>query len=204
MVRDDHDTTRVDDAARLARARRVYERARIAGACLRAWPVLLFVLLACLIARTLWVGLAFAALAAVACIALEWRGQIWGRACRVGLVAGLFPLLAALGVRAVGHVCLPGGCVSLCAPACSVGGALAGAWLVWGARRARNKGELRARSDASVLLVAGATLALLEGALGCSCASFAGVWGLCLSLGAAVLIGVGSDLLSGARGAPSP
>lgn len=151
------------------RARVAYETGRLWRAALAAAPIL--VLAAC--AGQIG-GLTPGALALGAAVYLVgslflWRGQDAGRAVLPGVVAGIAPLSLALGARALGHVCTGDMCVSLCVPACACGGLLAGLMVTWFARRT----EAEARS-----WVCAGSIALLTGALGCSCAGFGGIVGL--------------------------
>ncbi|HEX2882150.1 MAG TPA: hypothetical protein VHO25_21670, partial [Polyangiaceae bacterium] len=100
-------------------------------------------------------------------VLLLWYGQGLQRAVLPGVFAGLIPLASALCANHFGHVCTGGGCVSLCLPACILGGVSAGALLGYWAR---------GRSWGFVL--AASSLALLTGAMGCGCIGYAGVLGL--------------------------
>lgn len=151
------------------RARLAYEAGRLWRAALAAAPIL--VLAACAgqvggrTSGALSLGVAVYLVGSL----FLWRGQDAGRAVLPGILAGVVPLSFALGARALGHVCTGEVCVSLCVPACASGGVLAGLMITWFARRT----SAEARS-----WVCAGSLALLTGALGCSCAGFGGILGL--------------------------
>jgi hypothetical protein len=101
-------------------------------------------------------------------VLLLWYGRELRRAVLPGLALGMLPLVLALCANHM-HSCGHGVCVSLCVPACVMGGLCAGVGIaVIGHRTRRSLGYWAA---ASVLI-------LLTGAMGCSCAGYAGVVGL--------------------------
>ncbi len=105
---------------------------------------------------------------------LVWRGGLAAFTGLSGLKAGLVPLCFAHAANLYGHVCVPGqGCTSLCVPACAAGGLLAGLLVELAARKSARPAVVRA---------GGATVALLTGALGCSCIGFGGLAGLALGM----------------------
>lgn len=162
-----------DSQLAFARAVRAYERGRFAWAATFAFPLGALAVLACCLGTR--VGLAVSVgttLVATAWVFL-WRGQTLGRAVFPGVVAGLVPLALAFGARSVGHVCTGSECVSLCVPACTAGGLVAGVVIARAGRHASS--QLRFYGGASAL-------AVLVGALGCSCVGFGGVAGLGLGL----------------------
>ncbi len=155
------------------RALRAYEAGRRKLATMVAIPLLLpGVLAACLGARPL---LAAAIAASMACMGwvFVWRGRVAGRAVLPGVVAGLVPLGMALCAQSLGHVCTGSECYSLCVPACTSGGVIAGFVI---ARLGRH-----VESPIRFWALAG-TMAALEGSLGCSCVGFGGMVGLVLGL----------------------
>ncbi len=113
--------------------------------------------------------------------AAVWRGGPFALAATSGLKAGLVPLIVSHAANLYGHVCIPGqGCTSLCVPACTAGGVVAGAFVEYVARNSKNPMLVR---------VGGAGLAFCTGSLGCSCVGYAGMLGLTLGLGCTVLLG---------------
>lgn len=161
----------------LARARRAYERGRAKRALALAAPVLLMVAAAALLGsrRSTFVpgGLALLGTSWF----FLWRGQTLGRAVLPGVLAGVAPLVLALAARSYGHLCTGDRCMSLCIPACSLGGLVAGALIARTARDTPHRGRF---------IVGASTLAVLVGALGCSCVGFGGIAGLGLGLALAV------------------
>lgn len=169
------------DLARLERrARRGYELARVRDAVLGVAPLLLIVPLAACLSRdaasTIWFGSATLALAGV----LLWYGRDAQKAVLPGIAAGLVPLLLALCANRM-HYCGPDGCTSLCVPACTLGGGLAGLVV---ARIGRQKGV------GVWFWLSASTLALLTGAMGCSCIGYSGIVGLGLGFGGGLLPGL--------------
>lgn len=157
-----------DVTALMRRARRGYELGRVRRALLGVAPLLLIVpLAACSTARpasTLLFGAATFAIGAL----LLWYGRDPQKAVLPGVAAGLVPLVMALCANRM-HYCGPDGCTSLCVPACTLGGVLAGLVVarVGHVRRARVWYWLSASG-----------LALLTGAMGCSCIGYSGIFGL--------------------------
>ena len=99
-----------------------------------------------------------------------WRGGAPTLAAMSGLKAGLIPLVLAHAANLYGHVCIPGqGCSTLCVPACSAGGLMAGLFIERVARRA---------AKPNVIRLGGAGVAFVTGALGCSCVGWGGMVGL--------------------------
>lgn len=163
----------IDQRAALARAERAYELGRARHAATLASPVVaLSVVAACLGSRPQTSALVGLALLAVTWLLL-WRGQTLGRSVFPGVVAGLVPLVLALGARSYGHVCTGSECVSLCIPACTIGGAVAGFVIARAGRHAASR---------SLFILGAGTLAVLVGSLGCSCVGYGGVAGLGVGL----------------------
>jgi len=160
----------------MRRARRGYELSRVRQALLGMAPLLFIVpLAACMTARplsTVWLGAATFALGGV----MLWYGREPQKAVLPGVAAGLVPLMLALCANRM-HYCGPDGCTSLCVPACTLGGVLAGLVV---ARVGHGR-----RAGAWYWLSASG-LALLTGAMGCSCIGYSGVFGL----GAGFALGV--------------
>lgn len=172
-----------------AAARGAYERSRLSKAVAVAAPV------AVLPALSFWLGTSLASAtllggALVAAVLLVvWRGGAVALSGAVGLKAGVVPLAFAHAAKLFGHVCTPAGCTTLCVPACATGGVIAGALVEWWARRSPRAHLTRGL---------GAGVALMTGALGCSCVGYAGV--------AALLVGLAASMVAGrfvSRGTPA-
>lgn len=150
------------------KARWAYEFARLRRAALGAMPVLVIVAVTmCLTHRPLS-ALGFGLAAAVFSVAMLWYGREPQRAMLPGVVAGLVPLVLALCASHM-HSCGPNGCTSYCVPACALGGVVAGLAVAGvGHRRRAGVG----------FWVSAALLAVLTGAMGCSCVGYSGVIGL--------------------------
>jgi hypothetical protein len=162
------------------RVRRAYEFGRVLLGVRRAAlvaPMAALSLVACERPGPTWLA---ASLLAAVVVLFEWRGQAFARGARVGLVAGLPPLLLPLIVRATLHVCNATFCLpysTVCLGAGVVGGGFMGLSAV--RRGVHGSG-----------VAAAALVASLAGSLGCLVAGLGGVVGLVagLGLGAAPLI----------------
>lgn len=159
------------------RARRAYELARVRRAIVGVLPVLVIIACAAPFAQRLASTLGFGLATAVAGAVMLWYGRDPQRAVLPGVVAGLVPLALSLGANFV-HVCGPLGCSSLCVPACSLGGTLAGLGVA-------RVGHRRRAGPAFWLSASG--LALLTGAMGCACIGYSGLVGLGLGFGAGLV-----------------
>lgn len=96
------------------------------------------------------------------------------------VVAGVCPLACGLMAGYGGHVCIGGTCSTLCIPACTASGFVAGALL----------GRLWKRRHSSTLVVLVTGLVTWSvGSLGCSCAGNGGLWGMTLGLIAGASLG---------------
>jgi len=162
------------------RARRGYELFRLRNALLGVSPLFFIVPLAACLSRdaasTAWFGGATFVLAGV----LLWYGRDPQRAVLPGVAAGLVPLLLALCANRM-HYCGPDGCTSLCVPACTLGGGLAGL-VVARVGRQRRAGVW--------FWLSASTLALLTGAMGCSCIGYSGILGLGLGFAGGLVPGL--------------
>jgi hypothetical protein len=167
------------------RARTRYEVARLRAATLGVVPLALVVAMAlCFTARptsTLGFGLAAAAVGVV----LLWYGRDPQRAVLPGAAAGLVPLALSLCANQIHH-CGSDGCSSFCAPACTLGGVVAGLAV---ARIA-----VRRRAGVWFWLPASG-MALLTGSMGCTCVGYSGVLGLAFGFA----VGLVPSLLRGPR-----
>ena len=157
------------DLARLEQqARRRYELGRLRRAALGALPLLPVVLVAlCLTQRptsTLCFGLGALGLV----LSMLWYGRAAQRAVLPGVAAGMLPLALSLCANQIHH-CSMNGCSSFCAPACTLGGSLAGLAVMYVARR---------RGLGLGFLLGASGVALLTGAMGCTCVGYSGVLGL--------------------------
>jgi hypothetical protein len=163
----------LDPKLALSRSMRAYEFGRARHAATFALPLAaLSVVAACLGTKPATACVVGLALLATAWFLL-WRGQTLGRSVFPGILAGLVPLALAVGARAYGHVCTGSQCVSLCIPACTVGGVLAGFLIARAGRHAASRGRF---------VLGASALAVLVGSLGCSCVGYGGVAGLGVGL----------------------
>lgn len=161
---DSNDLARVE---RRARAR--YEWSRVRRALIGFSPVLLVVAVAVVLARHPMWAFALGSSLFVGGVVLLWYGRDLRRAVLPGVAAGLVPLLLAQCAVRVGHACTGDGCMMLCVPACTVGGLVAGLTVA--------AAGLTSGSTTSFWLSASG-MALLTGAMGCSCVGSSGVMGL--------------------------
>lgn len=162
-------------------ARHKYEWTRARRAILGFAPSLLIVALAMLAHEHPSSALAFGAAMFVVGVALLWYGRNVRRAVLPGLAMGLLPLALALCANNMGHACMGGQCMTLCVPACTIGGLGAGIGV----------SLIGLRWKQGAAFWAGATaLTLLTGAMGCSCAGSGGVAGLALGYGLGLLPGI--------------
>jgi hypothetical protein len=177
------DSTEVLTLQRRARTR--YEVARLRAATLGVLPLTLVMTAAlCFTERpasTLGFGLAAAAVGLV----LLWYGRAPQRAVLPGAAAGLVPLALSLCANQIHH-CGSDGCSSFCAPACALGGVVAGLLV---ASIGRRRG-----ADVGFWLPASG-MALLTGSMGCTCVGYSGLLGL--------TFGFAVGLVPGLLGGPS-
>lgn len=160
------------------RARVRYELARLRNALVGFAPALLVVAAAACIASRPGYAMAFGCAMFGVGVALLWYGRDLKHAVLPGLAAGLVPLVFALCANHFGHVCTGSGCMSMCVPACTAGGLLAGLTVAVIGYRGRH--GLGYWAGASVI-------ALLTGAMGCACVGYSGVIGLALGYGVGFL-----------------
>ena len=168
------------DEALLVQVRRGYERARWRRAVSGAVPVVVLGALAIFFGQRPWSAAGFGVAATALAVLSLWYGREVQRAVLPAMADGILPLALALGADHW-HACGPGGCTSLCVPACTVGGVLAGL-AVAGV-------GLRRRAGAWYWLAASG-LTVLEGAMGCSCVGGAGVLGLVAGFSVGVMPGL--------------
>jgi hypothetical protein len=160
------------------RARRKYEWARARRAIVGFAPALAVVIIAALANKHPMSALTFGAAMFVVGVGLLWYGREVRRAVLPGLAVGLLPLALALCANHVGHACMGDHCLTLCVPACALGGLGAGFGI----------SIIGVRWKQGWPFWAGCTvLTLLTGAMGCSCVGYGGVAGLVLGYGIGVL-----------------
>ena len=161
-------------AIHFARARRSYETAR----ALRALPWAAFLGIFASLSMVLGTRPEAALLLAAAIAAFSWfslwRGLSLGQAVLPGVLVGVIPFACAFAARSAGHVCTGTSCVSLCIPACSAGGVIAGLLI------ARSSRTIASSRDRRLYIVGAGLCSTLVGALGCSCVGYSGVLGLAL------------------------
>jgi hypothetical protein len=152
------------------RLRFAYELGRLRLSVLGVLPVVLVVVVAVLVSHRPGSALAFGVLTVLAGGIMLFYGRDPQRAVLPGVAAGLIPLTAALCANQVHH-CGPDGCTSFCLPACVAGGIVAGLVVASvGHRRKASPG----------FWVSATGIALLTGAMGCTCVGYSGVVGLML------------------------
>jgi len=159
------------------RARRAYERGRVWLGLRATAPVVPMAALSLLACGRPAATIADAVLLAGLMILFVWRGEAFAQGARLGLWAGLPPLLMPLVVALAGHVCGSSFCPlypSTCLAGGVAGGVLLG-WRSWSAGLDRHA------------LMAGGLVAGLAGTLGCLLAGTGGLIGL----GAGLLLGAG-------------
>jgi hypothetical protein len=151
------------------RARLQYEWARARRAIIGFCPAVVLVALAATLTRRPTVALMFGTLMFAIGVFLLWYGRDLKRAVLPGVVAGLVPLTFSLCANHIGHFCTGEQCMTLCMPACLAGGLAAGVGIAVLAHRSQQSPRF---------WVAASAVALLTGAMGCSCAGSSGVLAL--------------------------
>ena len=162
------------------RARRSYEWSRLRKALLGFAPMLGVVAVAVAFARHPSLALALGLSAFSAGVVLLWYGRDLRRAVLPGVAAGIVPLALAL-CASHWHHCDADACTSFCVPACAAGGLLAGLAVATVGNR---------RRAGAVYWLPASGLALLTGAMGCSCVGHAGIAGLAVGYAAGILPGL--------------
>jgi len=172
------DSTELDKVTR--RVRLHYEWARVKRALLGILPLVVVVCAASVLGRHHSATEAFGALAVVVGAAMFWYGRDPQRAVLPGVLAGFVPLVLAL---CTSHMagCSGDGCMTMCVPACSAGGVIAGLAVASVGNR---------RRAGAVFWLSASSLALLTGAMGCACVGYAGVVGLGVGFAAGVVPGL--------------
>ena len=167
------------DLAKLERqARRKYEWARARRALLGFAPALLVVAVAALANKHPTSAVAFGSVMFVVGASLLWYGREIRRAVLPGLAMGLLPLALALCANHMGHMCMDDRCMTMCVPACTLGGLGAGIGV--------SLIGLRWKQGPAFWLGA-SVLTLLTGAMGCSCVGYSGVAGLAVGYGVGLI-----------------
>ena len=171
------------------RARRVYEFQRLWRALLGVMPVLVVAAVAALFTHRPISALGFGLATVALGVAMLWYGRNPQKAVLPGVAAGLVPLVLALCANHL-HACGRDVCTSVCVPACTAGGLIAGLAVA-------NVG-LRRTAGVWFWLPA-SSLALLTGAMGCACIGYSGVWGLSLGIGIGLVLGQARRVLRAKR-----
>ena len=169
------------DSTDLTRLRRrvrwAYELGRVRRALLGVAPVAVIIAVAACVGHrpmsALWFGLATISAGAV----MLWYGRDPQKAVLPGITAGLVPLVLALCANHI-HSCGPDGCSSLCIPACALGGVIAG-FAVASVGNQRKAGIW--------FWLSASSLAVLTGAMGCTCIGYSGVVGLAFGFASGVV-----------------
>ncbi len=179
------------DLSRLQRrVRWAYELGRLRLALLGIAPLLVIVVVATRVTNrptsTFWFGIATIVVGA----GMLWYGRQPQKAVLPGISAGLVPLVLALCANHL-HACGADSCSSHCVPACTLGGVVAGL-AVAGVGYQRRAGIW--------FCLSASLLALLTGAMGCTCIDYLGVMGL----GIGFAVGVVPVLLRRVFGGKSP
>lgn len=152
------------------RAAQAYERGMLRRAALGATPMVVVSAVAVLLARDPARTGVLGGVVVLAALASFWRRRGVESAAAIGFFAGLVPYAASIvASRWGGHVCMPGGCTSLCLPACTVAGVVAAVIVARSAAR---------RQAGLLFWLLASTMTIATGALGCSCAGFAGASGM--------------------------
>lgn len=160
------------DPHAVAAAKAAYQRGRAKLALTHAAPALVYMAIALLAGSEHHVAaLGFAAFVAGALAVF--LGGPFGRSVLPALVYGALPFAVTHVVQSFGHVCIPGGCVSWCMPACAATGLVVGVAFARRAERDR---------DPLVFFVAGFPLIVATGALGCRCIGYGSIVGLALGM----------------------
>ncbi len=162
------------------RLRWAYELGRLRRAFLGVLPAAVVVAVAAYFAHRPLSTLGFGLATLTAGVAMLWYGRDPQKAVLPGIAAGLVPLVFALCANQI-HACGPDGCGSLCVPACTLGGVVAGL-AVAGVGNQRKAGPW--------FWISASSLALLTGAMGCMCVGYSGIVGLGIGLGAGVVPGL--------------
>ncbi len=166
--------------------RRHYELQRGFWALLGSIPVMAVVVVACCNSQRVTTSAVFGGGALLVGVTMLWLGRDAQRAVLPALIAGSIPLTLALWANQAHGCCVVGGACttdmsSMCLPACSVGGVIAG--LLMAAI------GYRWRAGFGFWLSATAISALI-GAMGCACIGYTGVFGLVGGYSLGVLPGV--------------
>lgn len=162
------------------RARVAYELGRLRLALVGVAPVALVAAVAVWLGHRPMSALGFGLATVMVGATMLWYGRDPQRAVLPGVAAGLVPLFLALCASRY-HACGPNGCISFCVPACTLGGVVAGLAVA-------SVGNKR-RAGAWFWLSASG-LAVLTGAMGCTCIGYSGVVGLGIGFAGGVVPGL--------------
>ena len=167
------------DLARIERRLRFrYEWSRVQRALLGFAPVLLIVVASALLTKRPNSALLFGSSMFVAGTLALWYGRELRRAVLPGLLAGMVPLTLALCANHIGHACTGDRCVALCIPACTLGGLVAALAIAGLGHRGRR---------GLAFWIGASGIALLTGAMGCTCVGYSGLAGLALGYALGVI-----------------
>ena len=158
------------DVRRLQQRMRLkYEWSRARRALIGFAPVLVLVSLAAWLGAKPASAALFGSILFATGVTLLWYGRDLRRAVLPGIAAGIAPLVFALCANHIGHACTGSRCISLCIPACTLGGLVAGFGVA----------AVAGREKRGVGFWLGASaIALATGAMGCACMGYGGVIGL--------------------------
>jgi hypothetical protein len=168
----------MNEAQLRRRAQWALLRGRVRASALELFVVLGLIGVALFLAKDRADVVLPAALLLGVALLLSLAGPRSSRLVLPALLVSIVPLACSLGAQHVGHVCMDGGCHSLCVPLCSAGGLLAG---VLNGRMAR------AAARPGLAWLGGGVLVVSAGAMGCVCVGAGGVVGMTLG----VLAGAG-------------
>ena len=179
----------MNEAVLAAAARGAYERGRLARAIRRTLcvvPVAALPLYQCLQAGRGAQMLAVVAALSVLLVLLLWRGEEYERGARIGLMAGLSPLLLPVVATVIAPMCSASVC-ELLPKAAIAGGFLGGLWLA---------GSGFARPATAGYWFSAVSVTVTLGAAGCLSAGLAGLGGMAAGLTAGAVPALAVHLLT--------
>lgn len=169
------DSASLDQVRRRARA--AYEWSRLRRALVGFAPALVLAAMVALLGGKPFDSAPFGIGLFVAGVIALWYGREPKRAVLPGIAAGLIPVVLTLGTMHIGYMCFGDRCTPACMAACVCGGVGAGfAVGLVGARGGRRW----------PFWIAASTVAMLTGAMGCTCLGYAGLAGLAAGYGAGI------------------
>ena len=162
------------------RARMAYEFSCLRRAAVGMVPAIVIVALATCFTHRPMSAVVFGSVAVALGVFMLWFGREPQKAVLPGIAAGIVPLVLAFCANYV-HSCGMHGCSSWCVPACALGGVVAGLTVASFGNQ---------RQAGPVFWLSASGLALLVGAMGCSCVGYSGVLGLGLGFAAGTVPGL--------------